>query len=196
MSDSELKTAGMTLYNLSEEISETGFAQAVKDNKGVCSSKIYIIPLKTRPYCAVIEMEPARHKREPKYHKIGLGKYDLRIDLDGSVTCLPLEWEEGNSMRNELLNTVNSFIGYLSKNRERLTRVPEPHKVKQGGNNKTDSIDNSLLGIIDDHNFSEILASRSFDRYSKRRLRAFIDRRLDDGTLKEDKGRYKVVRFS
>jgi len=56
----------------------------------------------------------------------------------------------------------------------------------------TESIDNSLLGIIDGHNLSEVLAARIFKGQEKRRLINMIDRLQDDGIVTVENGKYKV----
>jgi len=188
MSDSELRSAGVTLYNLSRELSEIGFAEAVEEKNGVSGSLFYIIPLNTRPYCAVM-------KKTSKIHEIGLGKYNLKIDLDGSVTYLFLEWEEGNSMRRELLSTINRFIDYLSSNKVRLQRFHELDEIEQEDNGPKSS-DYSLLQIIDGYNLSEILTAGDFKGPRKRRLLEMIDTMEKNGTLTVKNGKYKALKSS
>lgn len=184
MSDAELKVAGIALYNLSKEISKFGFAKAVEEKGGVSGSLIYMFPLDKQPYCAVI-------RRNNKIHRIELGKYNLRVEF-GSVIYLPLEWDEGNLMRKELLEAANSFIDYLSRNKGRLLRVRVVNKNETEDNKITKSIDNSLLGIIDGHNLSEILSTGIFKSPEKRRLIKRIDRLQDDGIVTVENGKYKV----
>jgi hypothetical protein len=184
VSDAELKVAGIALYSLSKEISKVGFAEAVEEKGGVSGSLIYMIPLDKQPYCAVI-------RRNNKIHRIELGKYNLRVEF-GSVIYLPLEWDEGNLMRKELLEAANSFIDYLSRNKGRLLRVRMANKNKTENDKVTESIDNSLLGIIDGHNLSEVLAARIFKGQEKRRLINMIDRLQDDGIVTVENGKYKV----
>jgi hypothetical protein len=184
VSDAELKVAGIALYNLSKEISKVGFAKAVEEKGGVSGSLIYMIPLDKQPYCAVI-------RRNNKIHRIELGKYNLRVEF-GSVIYLPLEWDEGNLMRKELLEAANSFIDYLSRNKGRLLEVRLPNMNETENDKVTESIDNSLLGIIDGHNLSEVLAARIFKGQEKRRLINMIDRLQDDGIVTVENGKYKV----
>jgi hypothetical protein len=196
MSDSELHAAGVTLYNLSLEISEIGFAQAVSENKGVSNIIFSVLPLSKRPYCVVIrkgERLRRNYVRVSDYFRIGLGKYENHISLD-TLHYVPLSSEEGNHRRDDVLRTVNNFMDYMRSNKERLQKFFGPmenRNIRVKGSMY--NLDNSLLPIINERNFTQIIRICNFKKKQKKRLHEMLAIWKDYGSIKEENGKYLVA---
>lgn len=125
MSAQDLIGIGKSLHQTALPFSVEDFKRGVELLGGKKATYLYILPLRTRPYCAVF-------KRFIDSYSIELGKFE---NPNASLpTMIDLNSEEGKLMIGQLADSAQGLINYFSHFSSQLPMPSEPKIIKATNN--------------------------------------------------------------